>query len=204
MAGRKKNEGGLDQSIENFRASLERSITVSRDRLQEVLDDAVERGRMTRRDAETVVSELIDRGRQQRDGLLDELERLGKQIGRHSEKVARQAREVTEKPLARVERTLRKNRTQPASESAASSDASSKSGTTRGDTGTVALEAGSVADASTPFPIADYDSLNANEVRKSLSDLNAEQLKAVREREANGAARKTVLAAIDKKLERAG
>lgn len=169
MAARKKSEGGLDQSIENFRASLEKSVTVSRERLQEVLDDAVERGRMTRRDAEAVVSELLDRGRRQRDSLLDELERLGKQLGKQSEKMARQAREVTEKPLVKAEKKLRR----------------------------------SAAASATPFPIADYDSLNATEVRKSLAGLSAAHLKAVREREEAGAARKTVLEAIDKKLESA-
>lgn len=197
MAARKKNEGGLDQSIESFRASLERSVTVSRERLQEVLDDAVDRGRMTRRDAETVISELLDRGRRQRDTLLDELERLGKQIGKQSENLARQAREVTEKPLAKAERKLRRGR------------AKSARRTDKKPTGSPpALAAAKTKRSSSdsavePFPIADYDNLNATEVRKSLADLNPAQLRAVREREAAGAARKTVLGAIDKKLEKA-
>lgn len=209
MAARKKSEGGLDQSIENFRASLEKSVTVSRERLQEVLDDAVERGRMTRRDAETVVSELLDRGRRQRDSLLDELERLGKQLGRQSEKVARQAREVTEKPLAKAEQKLRKSRARSEAQSttkptpnATKKSPASKSPTLKpGKRATSTARSG--ASSSTPFPIADYDSLTAAEVRKSLADLSASQLKAVREREAAGSARKTVLAAIDKKLETA-
>ena len=169
MAAEKKSDSGLDQSIDIFRASLERTVTVSRDRLQEVLDDAVDRGRMTRRDAEAVLSELIDKGRRQRDQLLDELERLGKHLGKRSEKVARHAREVTEKPLVKAEKKLRRRAT------AEKPDAR--------------------------FPIPDYDSLNATDVRKRLADLSAAQLKAVREREAAGSARKTVLEAIDKKLE---
>lgn len=163
MATNKKSDNGLDQSIDKFRASIEKSVTVSRERLQEVLDDAVGRGRMTRRDAESVISELIDKGRRHRDALLEELERLGKQVGKHSERVARQAREVTEKPLAKAERKLRSRR--PA-----------------------------------PFPIPDYDELNAVEVRKRLAGLSPEQLRAVREREERGKARKTVLAAIDANL----
>src|SRR6058998_1003252 len=50
---------GLDKSIENFRSSLERSLTLSRERLQEVADDAVKRGRMTRGDANKMVSDLV-------------------------------------------------------------------------------------------------------------------------------------------------
>ena len=44
-----------EQSVQAFRDALEKSITISRDRLQEVVDDAVRRGRMTRGDAEEMV-----------------------------------------------------------------------------------------------------------------------------------------------------
>ncbi|HEX9966429.1 MAG TPA: hypothetical protein VGB06_00635 [Solirubrobacterales bacterium] len=67
---------GLDKSVEQFRESVENSVTLSRDRLQEVVDDAVKRGRMTRGDAEKMVSDLVKRGRRQSDKLLKELERL--------------------------------------------------------------------------------------------------------------------------------
>ncbi len=50
---------GLDKSVEQFRESLERNVTLSRDRLQEVVDDAVKRGRMTRGDAEKMLSDLV-------------------------------------------------------------------------------------------------------------------------------------------------
>ena len=73
---------GLDHSVEQFRESLERSVTLSRDRLQEVVDDAVKRGRMTRGDAEKMISDLVNRGRRQTDSLLKELERLVKQARR--------------------------------------------------------------------------------------------------------------------------
>lgn len=177
MAANKKSDSGLDQSIESFRTSLERTVTVSRERLQEVLDDAVDRGRMTRRDAEAVVSELIDKGRRQRDQLLDELERLGRQLSKQSEKVARQAREVTEKPLAKAEERLRRR---------------AKTG------GSPATESGATAAAS--FPIADYDSLNVSEVRSRLDGLSDSELEAVRATEEAGKARKTVLSEIEKRL----
>ena len=67
---------GLDKSIESFRDSLERSLTLSRDRLQEVVDDAVRRGRMQRRDAEKLVSDLISRSRSQTTSLLQDLEQM--------------------------------------------------------------------------------------------------------------------------------
>ena len=46
-------------------------VVVTRDRLQEALDDAVERGRMTRDDAGALLAELLQRGREDIEGLLD-------------------------------------------------------------------------------------------------------------------------------------
>ena len=65
-----------DKSVEAFRDALERSVTLSRDRLQEVVDDAVQRGRMTRSDANELVSSMVTRGRQYTDDLVKQLERL--------------------------------------------------------------------------------------------------------------------------------
>ncbi len=74
-----KATSGLDKSVAQFRESLEQSVTLSRDRIQDVVDDAVKRGRMTRSDAEKMLGELVKKGRKQRDSLLKELERLVKQ-----------------------------------------------------------------------------------------------------------------------------
>jgi polyhydroxyalkanoate synthesis regulator phasin len=51
-------------------------VVLSRERIQEVLDDAAERGRVTRTDANELVAELVNRGRQQTDQLLSDAERL--------------------------------------------------------------------------------------------------------------------------------
>jgi polyhydroxyalkanoate synthesis regulator phasin len=51
-------------------------VVLSRERIQEVLDDAAERGRVTRSDANELVAELLDRGRQQTEQLLSDAERL--------------------------------------------------------------------------------------------------------------------------------
>jgi polyhydroxyalkanoate synthesis regulator phasin len=86
---------GLDKSVEQFRESLEHSVTLSRDRLQEVVDDAVKRGRMTRGDAAKLLSELLSKGRRQTDSMLKELERLvrqaRKEVGGRAAPVRKQA-----------------------------------------------------------------------------------------------------------------
>ena len=51
-------------------------VVITRARLQEVFDDAVERGRITRGDAADLVSDVLARGRSQADDLFAELEQL--------------------------------------------------------------------------------------------------------------------------------
>ena len=51
-------------------------VVITRARLQEVFDDAVERGRLTRGDAADLVSDVLSRGRNQADDLFAELEQL--------------------------------------------------------------------------------------------------------------------------------
>jgi polyhydroxyalkanoate synthesis regulator phasin len=59
-------------------------VVLTRERIQETLDEAAERGRVTRSDANELVAELVRRGRQQRDDLLKELEQL---IGRGRDQI---------------------------------------------------------------------------------------------------------------------
>ncbi len=51
-------------------------VVITRVRLQEVVDEAVERGRITRGDAADLVTDVLARGRSQADDLLTELEQL--------------------------------------------------------------------------------------------------------------------------------
>jgi polyhydroxyalkanoate synthesis regulator phasin len=51
-------------------------VMLTRDRIQETLDDAASRGRVTRKDANDLVSELVRRGRSQSDDLLTEIQGL--------------------------------------------------------------------------------------------------------------------------------
>jgi polyhydroxyalkanoate synthesis regulator phasin len=51
-------------------------VILSRERIQETLDEAAERGRITRTDANELAGLLIERGRQQTDELLGDMEGL--------------------------------------------------------------------------------------------------------------------------------
>jgi hypothetical protein len=51
-------------------------VVLTRDRVQEAVDDAVERGRMTRNDATALVTALFERGKAQTDDLIAQIEGL--------------------------------------------------------------------------------------------------------------------------------
>ncbi len=168
-----------DKGVEAFRDALERSVTLSRDRLQEVMDDAVQRGRMTRNDANELVSNLVTRGRHYTDDLVKELERLLDQARRELEsrtrptrrratqaagRAARVARDAADTPLAQADRLRRR------------------------------------AGVSAGGPITAYDQLTVSQIKSRLGDLSAAELRELRAREQRGKARKGVLAEIERRL----
>jgi hypothetical protein len=107
------------------------ALTITRERLQDTLDDAVRRGRMTRDDASDLLAEIL--------------------------------RRAVSAPV-----------------------------------GVVRLVTGGADDA---FPIENYDDLTAAQVVSHLSELDAVALRRVRDYERRNANRKTVLAAVETKLD---
>jgi polyhydroxyalkanoate synthesis regulator phasin len=57
------------------------ALVLTRERIQEVLDDAVERGRMTRDDAAQLLAELVRRGTAPADRLRREVDRARRAAG---------------------------------------------------------------------------------------------------------------------------
>jgi polyhydroxyalkanoate synthesis regulator phasin len=126
------------------------AVVLTRERLQEVLDDAVERGRMTRDDAGDLLGELFRRGRRQTDDLIEDLEGL---VAVPAERVIRE-----------VDRARRATGLGPS------------------------------------FPILGYDDLTAAQVTERLGDLTPAEARVVRDYEKRNANRKSVLAAVERKL----
>jgi polyhydroxyalkanoate synthesis regulator phasin len=164
-----------EQSVQAFREALEKSITISRDRLQEVVDDAVKRGRMTRGDAEEMVGRLVTRGRDQAEDLLAQLERVlsqvreapGKakqEVGDRTEVARQRAVEAVDRPLAGADRVRRAARVPG-------------------------------------FPITAYDQLSIRQIDRRLQELSRAELRRVRDYERGNKARKSLLRALDRKLQ---
>jgi polyhydroxyalkanoate synthesis regulator phasin len=173
------SSGRSDKSVQQFRDALERSVTLSRDRLQEVVDDAVRRGRMTRGDANELVSNLVTKGRRYTDDLLRDLEKLIEQARREVDtrtgparrqatraagRAARAARDVADPALAEADKLRRR-----------------------------------AGVAATP-PITAYDQLTAAQIKPRLRDLSDADLRKVRTLEMRGKARKSILNEIEKRL----
>jgi polyhydroxyalkanoate synthesis regulator phasin len=144
-----------------LRERLVSSITLTTERLQDTVDDAVRRGRMTRKDAEELLVTLLAAGRSQTEALLADVEQL---LGRGSVVRARPSRqEAGDAVLRTVDRARRR------------------------------VGVGS-------FPILGYDDLTAAQVTKRLTDLTPAQLRKVRDYERRNGNRKSVLAAVERKL----
>jgi polyhydroxyalkanoate synthesis regulator phasin len=78
-------------------------VVLTRDRIQETLDEATKRGRVTRSDANDLVAELVRRGRSQSEELLTEIERQLDRGRSQVESATRKARRA--EPVDRVVRT---------------------------------------------------------------------------------------------------
>jgi polyhydroxyalkanoate synthesis regulator phasin len=174
-----RNPAAGNKSVEEFRDALEKSVTLSRERLQEVMDDAVKRGRMTRADANKTVSNLVTKSRQQTDELLAELENLLDRARKDVEARVAPARKRAEKAVSAAARRARTT-AEPA-----------------------LVEADKLrrrAGVASSAPITGYDNLNASQVKSRLKDMNKADLRKVRTQERRGKARKGILDDIEKRL----
>jgi polyhydroxyalkanoate synthesis regulator phasin len=150
-------------------------VMLSRDRIEEVVDDAVKRGRMTADDAQELVQGLVQRGRSQTNDVLRDLEQLlgrggavvegARKRGTTAAKKSRsRVRDVADPVIAQADRARR------------------------------------VAGVGPSFPIIGYDDLTAAQVQTRLEGLTAAELRKVRDYERRNANRKSVLDAIESKL----
>jgi hypothetical protein len=168
------SDDALRAALAGVRELLSRSIVISGDVLQDTVDEAVRRGRMTREDAEELVASLVQIGRRQAQDALIDLEGLVERSATHTGRLARsRVRSVaaaarhapgTDRALRAVDRARR------------------------------------AAGLGSPFPISGYDELTAAQVKERLAELSPAELRKVRDHERRNANRKSILAAIEKRL----
>jgi len=89
------SDASLLESLAQLRETLTRGVVLTRDRINETLEDAVRRGRMTRDDAEELAANLVGIGRRQAQELLNDVEQLlGNSRRRTSERTDALVRQV--------------------------------------------------------------------------------------------------------------
>ncbi len=170
-----QREDQLQAAIASLREMLSKGVVITSERLQETVDEAVKRGRMTAQDAEELVQNLVAIGRRQTQDALAELERL---VERSAIQTRRQAR-------ARVKGIGTVARRAPGTDRALRT----------------VDRVRRVAGLGHAFPIIGYEELTTAQVKERLADLDPAELRKVRDHERRNANRKSVLTAIERKLQ---
>jgi polyhydroxyalkanoate synthesis regulator phasin len=141
-------------------------VMLTREHIQETLDEAASRGRVTRKDANDLVAELVRRGRHQSDDLLADIESL---LGRgKGEQRSATRRARGSEPVDRLMRGADRARR--------------------------------AAGVGPSFPILGYDELKVGQVTSRIKELGKPDLRKVLTYERKHANRKSVVAAIEKRL----
>jgi polyhydroxyalkanoate synthesis regulator phasin len=172
------------KTVAEFREALRRNlirpmdmVLLTRERIEEALEEAVERGAITRKDARSIGSNLVKRGRKETNDVLKDLEGL---LGGGG--VRRRAKEAA-KDVRKQATGARRRAVRAASPALATADRARRA-----------------AGVGPNFPITGYDDLTVTEIRRRLGDLTPAELRKVRDHERRSAKRKTVLGAIESKL----
>src|SRR3954447_25735105 len=176
------------KSVADLRNALTRGVIaplnlvmLTRDRIEEVMDDAVSRGRVTADDAQKLAQDLINRGRKQTDDVLGDLEGL---LARAGDVGA--ARKRGTEAASRARRQV--------------SEATARARSAADPVLAQADRARRAAGVGPAFPIIGYDDLTVSQVESRLADLKPPELRKVRDYEKRHANRKTVLADIEQRL----
>ncbi|HXD58892.1 MAG TPA: hypothetical protein VN606_13280, partial [Thermoleophilaceae bacterium] len=152
-------------------------VMLTRDRIEETLDDAVSRGRMTSADAQKLATDLLSRGRKQTNEVLRDLDKLlGSGAARkRGADAASRARKQVGAATARAR--------------AAADPVIAQADRARRTVG-----------VGPTFPVTGYDELSVGQIQKRLGGLKPAELRKVRDYERRHANRKGVLQAIEQKL----
>jgi hypothetical protein len=181
------------KTVAEFREALRKNlikpmemVLISRERIEEVLGEAVDQGRVTARDAQRITTGLVKRGQRQTSDVLKDLENLLERGRSEVEGRTAGARKAASGAAGRARKEAagaRGRAVRTASPALAQVDR-----VRRG------------AGVGPTFPILEYEQLNASQVQQRLGNLTPAELRKVRDYETRNANRKTILRAIESKL----
>jgi polyhydroxyalkanoate synthesis regulator phasin len=163
-------------------------VMITRERIEGAVNEAVDRGRMTRKDAETLMRDIVEVGRKQTNDVLRDLEKL---MNRGRSGLETRARRATKsEPARRARKQVRQASRQARKRVVDAADPLLAQ----------ADRARRAAGVGATFPITAYDELTTQQVRDRIGDLTPAELRKVRDYEKRNANRKTVLNAVEGRL----
>jgi uncharacterized protein (DUF1800 family) len=170
----------MDPVTKNLRAlqgALEHSLTIQRARVQEIVDDLVSRGTLSRTDADGLLGQLLASSKDYSQALLQVLDSITSETRKTivMATAGKIADTVMKAPALATKKPSRKPAKKPA-------------------------QAPKAAPAPPADPLPGLSDMTVAEIKPKLSALNASALRRVRERELAGKARKTVIGQIDQLL----
>ena len=181
------------KSVAEFRQALSTNlikplelVMLSRERIEEALEEVVKRGRMTRDDATQLGQALFTVGRQQTDDLMKDLEQL---LGRRRSQLEARTGNVGKRSVDAA-RGARKSVGQAAGAARKAADPLLVQ----------ADRARRAAGVGPSFPITGYDELTAAQIKTRLQTLTPAELRKVRDYERRRGNRSSVLEAIESRL----
>lgn len=183
------------KNLKALRGALEHSVTIQLTRLQDVIDDLVARGSLTRADADQLVNQLMSTSKAYTQALLQVVETVRTETRRNVETGLSTAAAPVMATANKIVDTVRKPGKKPKG---------------KGEKGKGKKGKGKKAKAPTDAkltvvqhdPIPDLAELSIVKIRPLLAGLTPAELRQVRAREATGKARKSLLADIDRELEK--
>lgn len=187
--------------------ALQRAVVLSSDRVQSVFEDAVIRGRMTRRDAEDLASSLVALGRDQALELRGEVDALARSLPARVADAVSEAADAVGEAVATPRTKRRKRTVAPGTSGDVSAEAARlvRKGSPTAKPGPVKAAAPHVNGTKTAHSNggvpADAAARPAKELIALTGSLTATDLRALRTQEEAGKQRATVLRAIDAKLQ---
>jgi polyhydroxyalkanoate synthesis regulator phasin len=181
------------KSVAEFRQALTTNlirplemVMLTRQRIEDAMDEVVKRGRMTRDDATQLGQALFTLGRQQTDDVMKDLEQL---LGRGRSRFEERTGTVRDRSVEAA-RGARRSVGKAADRARTAADPLLAQ----------ADRARRVAGVGPAFPITGYDDLTAAQIQSRLDGLTPAELRKVRDYERRRGNRKSVLDAIEGKL----
>ncbi|WP_322454989.1 hypothetical protein [Nocardioides bizhenqiangii] len=172
----------VTKNLRALQGALEHSLTIQRTRLQEIVDDLVSRGSLSRAEADGFVNQLLSSSKDYSQALLQVLDSVTAETRKTIGAGVVPVMATAGKTAGRIADTVR----QVAKSSHRAPHAATRPGSDR------------TGGATNPLP--DYDDLTVAEIKPRLTGLSPSELRKVREVEKAGKARKSVLSRIDQLL----